>query len=260
MKLRKFLAATIAVLSLGAVSSCSTTDYSGPQTSVAVIDNSALVFDANGVWEKWNEAGASNVLSVNGIVYSREVNKAYNSFTGFQPSQSREMIVSESYWPDHQWGVVDKSTSSTERYTFLVGYWNSTESTAIQPQSPSCRLSVAGVNTFVPRYLILGNSAVTYTAMTQGLYSARKLQEGDKVSLLIYGVKDGIRTEPVELVLGQCSNGSTTVVDSWQTVDVRALGEVEYIYFQMTSTDTGEYGINTPTYFCFYGMQFDWTY
>lgn len=38
--------------------------------------------------------------------------------------------------------------------------------------------------------------------------------------------------------------------DTWEWVDLSELGQIASIYFTMESSDTGDYGINTPTYFC----------
>ena len=40
------------------------------------------------------------------------------------------------------------------------------------------------------------------------------------------------------------------IVDSWQRVDLSSLGNIDKIIFELTSTDMGEYGMNTPSYFC----------
>jgi hypothetical protein len=40
------------------------------------------------------------------------------------------------------------------------------------------------------------------------------------------------------------------IINRWQRVDLSPLGNVNKIVFELTSTDNGEYGMNTPSYFC----------
>lgn len=45
-------------------------------------------------------------------------------------------------------------------------------------------------------------------------------------------------------------NSQDYIVDSWVPVDLGSLGQVDSLHFQMSSTDLGGNGINTPLFFC----------
>lgn len=45
------------------------------------------------------------------------------------------------------------------------------------------------------------------------------------------------------------NNAQDYIVNTWQTVDLTALGEVQFLEFELESTDIGTWGINTPAYF-----------
>jgi hypothetical protein len=45
------------------------------------------------------------------------------------------------------------------------------------------------------------------------------------------------------------NNSSDYIVDSWEYVDLGGLGEVKSLEFLLNSSDTGNYGMNTPAYF-----------
>jgi len=45
-------------------------------------------------------------------------------------------------------------------------------------------------------------------------------------------------------------NSQDYIVDDWEWVDLSSLGEADSLQFTMLSTDVGEFGINTPLYFC----------
>lgn len=247
----------ISALFAASVSSCLGGDDNGSQVLVHSVESPDLKFNDKGVYEGVNNPSTDNSININGLAFSRNVNTTYQSFTGFQPSQVRDTVVPDNYWPDYQWGVVDLATPATNKFTFLVGYWDSSENTADIPQVPSCKVSPAyGVKTFSPLYVFVGNSAVAYKAMRYGLGVARPFtRDNDRFTLLIYGVRNGVRSQPVKVTLGLNQGGQPLLLGQWTSVDVSSLGAVEYLYFQMESTDVGEYGINTPTYFCYYGMQ-----
>ena len=41
------------------------------------------------------------------------------------------------------------------------------------------------------------------------------------------------------------------IVDDWRYFDLSSLGVVKKVMFEMSSTDNGTYGMNTPSYFAF---------
>lgn len=78
---------------------------------------------------------------------------------------------------------------------------------------------------------------------------SRAFQEGDVCKLIATGVgADGAVTGTAEFVLAQDAD---FVVNTWTKFDLSSLGKVVKVYFNMTSTDTGEWGMNTPAYFAY---------
>ena len=41
------------------------------------------------------------------------------------------------------------------------------------------------------------------------------------------------------------------IINDWRYVDLSGLGKVSKLGFELSSTDNGDYGMNTPAYFCF---------
>lgn len=46
------------------------------------------------------------------------------------------------------------------------------------------------------------------------------------------------------------NNSEDYIVTNWRWVDLTSLGNVDSLQFMLTSSDTGEFGINTPLFFC----------
>ncbi|MCQ2069313.1 MAG: DUF4465 domain-containing protein [Bacteroidaceae bacterium] len=96
------------------------------------------------------------------------------------------------------------------------------------------------------------NSTYAYLAIKNhddgnGEYTMiKEWTKDDKFTLTITGYNGREKTASVEFVL---ANG-TDIVDSWQQVDLSKLGTVTKIDFSLTSTDNGQWGMNTPSYFC----------
>ena len=68
----------------------------------------------------------------------------------------------------------------------------------------------------------------------------------DKFTLTITGYNGNEKTASIDFLL---ANG-TDIVNTWQQVDLKKLGTVTKIQFSLSSTDSGDYGMNTPAYFC----------
>jgi hypothetical protein len=78
--------------------------------------------------------------------------------------------------------------------------------------------------------------------------------EPDYFKLYVWGEKeDGSETDSVELYLADfrfVADSLDYFVTDWRWVDLQKLGAVKKVKFSLESSDAGEYGINTPTYFC----------
>lgn len=99
----------------------------------------------------------------------------------------------------------------------------------------------------IPGFYI-NNTAYTVEAITKGTCPpARIFTETDELKLIITGKLEGEVQGTVEVELA--SNGK--YIAEWTYIPLAMLGEVDALAFEITSTDTGEFGINTPTYFCF---------
>lgn len=75
----------------------------------------------------------------------------------------------------------------------------------------------------------------------------------DWFRLLIIGKDDQSNTtDTVIFYLADYRFADSTqdyIVNTWQTVDLTPLGEVQFLEFELQSTDEGSFGINTPAYF-----------
>jgi hypothetical protein len=101
----------------------------------------------------------------------------------------------------------------------------------------------------------VNNSTYAALAMKRGNDFARAFEENDWFKLSIHGYdKDGSPTDTIHYYLADYrfeNKNRRYIVSSWNTVDLQKLGRVNSIEFRLSSSDDeGNYGFNTPLYFC----------
>lgn len=112
----------------------------------------------------------------------------------------------------------------------------------------------------IPQSIQLTNNAYAYSSMLKGDDYAKKFgglvgDDPDFFKLTITGhdAEDN-ETGSVDFYLADYrfdDNSEDYIVDSWEEVDLTALGTVHKISFSFESSDEGEWGMNTPAYFAF---------
>ena len=111
--------------------------------------------------------------------------------------------------------------------------------------------SFTGNATYTIKDIAVNNSTYAYLAIKNGNSPAKKFVNGDWFKLIIIGYdSNNIETGRVNYYLADFRNGKSFICDTWTTIDVRSLGSVHKVAFAFESSDTGQYGINTPTYVC----------
>lgn len=86
----------------------------------------------------------------------------------------------------------------------------------------------------------------------------KEFTDGDwfKVTFTGYNVA-GAKTNAVDYYLADYRNGKRFICSSWTNVDLSALGSVNKVVVSMSSSDNGDYGMNTPSYVCIDNLKFD---
>lgn len=98
------------------------------------------------------------------------------------------------------------------------------------------------------------NTTYVYQAVVAGDDNAGfvkgPFQDGDRLHLQIFGLDaEDQPTGTAELDLAYYHDGNASVLTDWTWVDLTGLGSVQRLEFELTSTDTGPFGMNTPAFF-----------
>jgi hypothetical protein len=79
---------------------------------------------------------------------------------------------------------------------------------------------------------------------------ARAFEEGDYFELTAVGVAANGTEKRVSINLIEFTDGELKALNDWTFFDLSSLGKVTSVYFELNSTDSGSYGMNTAAYFC----------
>lgn len=92
------------------------------------------------------------------------------------------------------------------------------------------------------------NNVYAYNSITKGdAIAGDPFGDDDWFLLSIGGMLDGkMVNSQVDFYLAKGKN----VVTDWTYVDLSQLGKVDAIFFTLSGSRTGDWGLNTPTYFC----------
>ncbi len=102
------------------------------------------------------------------------------------------------------------------------------------------------------------NSTYATLSMENGDAFAKKFggedgSDADWFKLTIKGLDSDTETGTVDFYLADFrfeNNALDYIIKTWTWVDLTSLGEVTSLEFSLTSSDNGDWGMNTPGYFC----------
>lgn len=124
---------------------------------------------------------------------------------------------------------------------------------------------------YSPTSLVLTNSTdvVNGLYITNSTYAALSMRDGDDFAKAFGGVTgddpdfflltirkwfDGVlSTDSVNFYLADFrfeDNSQDYIVNDWQYIDLIDLGKIDSLQFSLSSSDNGDFGMNTPAYFC----------
>ena len=103
--------------------------------------------------------------------------------------------------------------------------------------------------------MMINNTTYAYKAVKDGNDGgagfARKFVNNDYFLVKLTGYDStGVASSSKEVYLADFRDGKSYVCSDWSEVSLEELGSVRAVSFSFISTDTGDWGINTPAYCC----------
>lgn len=105
---------------------------------------------------------------------------------------------------------------------------------------------------YYPKEVYICQSSRTLQSMMNGDSYARKFTDKDTLALIITGINNMYEEVGESVVYYLAVDGKFN--QGWEKVDLSSLDACNGLSFRMTSTDKGQGGINTPTYFALDGL------
>lgn len=171
-----------------------------------------------------------------------------------------------------QWGSWSGFSYSTMRDTLTPGFGNMYSCISGSGYNQSATYAVANPSQFGGNNLSLRNAARGKTVagffINNNTYAYLSMRDGDAFSkkfgdstgnapdwfkLKISGYLNGNMTDTVDFYLADyrfSDNSLDYIVHEWTWLDLTSLGNVDSLVFEMSSSDVGQWGMNTPAFFC----------
>lgn len=210
------------------------------------LDNSGIQYNAEGYWTGCYNTSTGDV-QVNDVMLSHEATDWGEwgvTWYGFCPSKVSDTAdYSTGVWTQHQWASITGGGLAGKGSPYIIGFWNNSES----GDAPySCSITLKDGVQFRPEQVYVTNNTYAYYLMRNGSAFNMAFTADDWCKLHIKGVHEGAFTGEVEVYLAK----GTDILDEWKYVDLSGLGWVDGLVFTMSSSDTGQWGMNNPSYFC----------
>lgn len=233
------------------LASCSDNE---PDKSVTVnLVNAKLEYTSTG---EWANALTPEVTSIDcqGVSFTHTATvSAWGAYwSGFCASRVSDVAdyTADNDWLSHQYASMQGGGVAGTATPYLVGYWNTAEE--INPANPSLKISMTAGTSFSIQSAYINNTTYAYYTMLEGSAYSKVFASGDWTKASFYGVTtNGTVVGPVDYYLADYRDGKTSLTKDWTLVDLSALnasGALKYVYIQMASSDSGQWGMNVPAY------------
>ena len=238
---------------MAALSFTSCSDNEPDRTVTVNLVNAKLTYNGDG---EWTDALNTTLTSLDcqGVSFSHSATSSDwgTYWSGFCASRVSDVedYTAENTWLDHQYASMQGGGVQGLATPYIVGYWNSSEGE--NPETPSLKISMTDGGSFTVRSVYVNNTTYAYYTMLNGSAYSKKFGAGDWFKVTFYGVTtDGAVTAPVDYYLADYRDGKSVLVKDWSLVDLSSLSasaSLKYVYIQMSSSDSGQWGMNTPAY------------
>jgi hypothetical protein len=190
----------------------------------------------------WNGSDGSGGFESDGFWFPNDYNSEWGSWSGFSVSNMKDSVTAG--YGNQYSAVTTSGVDSSANYA--VAYVSG--ELIMQFENPT---EISG--------FFITNATYSYLSMRDGDDYAKKFggEDGtdeDYFKLIVSGVDIyGNETSSVEFFLADFraeDPDSDYILNTWEWVDLSSLGVLTGLNFSLESTDTGDWDMNTPAYFC----------
>lgn len=199
-------------------------------------------YDGTDVWDStYNDSGVCQFIYTNEARFMLSHLPSQNSYGG----QSWEGFTLSRVSQDtaNVFGCVANGGIAGEGMPYVIGYFSDW---VTMTQGYSSNIILFDQE-YYPDYVYICQNSNTMKAIAEGgVFNARAFTEEDTLALIISAI-DGAFQEMATTVYYLAVDGEKN--NGWVKVPLSALGKTAGLSFRMTTTDMGQFGMNTPMYF-----------
>ena len=227
------------------------------QTYVADFENLTLAPDTF-----WNGSDLSGEFISGGAIFKNNYNADWDSWSGFAYSN---MIDDTTAGFGNQYSVFGNGgADNSENFAINNGSRRVVHFEALTTNNWFEQIAPIG--------MYVNNATYAALSMRDGDMFAKEFgspfdadgnldgTNGEDYFLLtIFGYKNGNKSnDSVNFYLADYRDTNNQyIVNEWEWIDLTSLGHVDSLEFNLTSTDIGQWGMNTPAYFCFDNLTYE---
>jgi hypothetical protein len=197
----------------------------------------------------WNGSEGEGYFQTENVIFANEYNTEYGSWSQWAYSNVTDNTTPG--WANQYSAITGAGFEADEpgSGTYAVGY-----ASAYAP--PMVKFADDKAHTVKGFYV--ANSTYAALAMMHGDSYSKKFggetgNDPDWLKLSVWGLHNGANTDTVEFYLADYrfdDNVQDYILQTWQWVELSELGYVDSLQMMLNSSDVGEWGMNTPAYFC----------
>ncbi len=219
---------------------------------IYTFDFDNLVLPDTGFWNGSDTSVYNHYFGDSIISFPNNYNETYGSWDGFAFSSWTD-TTTEGY--TNQWSVYAGQAHSDSIFglAYVPVDWS-------DPNYPTIPINI---NFDVPvriDSMFITNSTYTALAIKNGTSYSEPFStdSSDYLKLIIYFINNNDTIANKEFYLADYTNSTPVVVKDWQKLDFTSKENlvVTKLAFDMVTTDVGDYGPNTPLYFCIDDISF----
>lgn len=195
----------------------------------------------------FNGSDAAGGFASGAIFLPNDYNPAFDSWTGWAVSTVTDTTTRG---PANQYSAITGSGYAGSS-TYAVSFGSAFSPTTIE--------LTGDARSGVVSELYITNNTYTYYSMLEGDMFSKRFggETGDDPDFLRLTFKkylDGaLGADSLDFYLADyrfTDNSQDYIIDEWTRLDLSVLGNADSIQVTMSGTDVGQFGLNTPSYFC----------
>lgn len=192
----------------------------------------------------WNGSDASGSFTSGKMKFSNQFNSSWQTWSGFAFSQKND-VTTKGF--ENQYSVFDSKNGTNKYGLFYPSFDGSIYASFLNNEVHTIQ-SADLCNTTYAAFSMKNGDA--YSKKFGGSTGT----DPDWLTVTINGYDvAGNKTGSLTFYLADFRFTDSTkdyIVEKWTTVDFSGLGKISKFSIEFASSDTGKYGINTPTYLC----------